>query len=405
MKIRAITAFIQLASPTDAAAIARAADFLHTAKPQFETAGFEVQTLRLALPPLTETLSETSPAAIAAFGQWLERETRRHGIEYVSAGAIIADSPTANLRAIAAVPELIAATETVFTSAVVASTANGINLDAIRACAAAVRRIGAQSADGFGNLRFALLANVPAETPFFPGSYHHGGAPAFAIATEAADVAVSALQNADSLADARNSLAEAISRTGEKLAAIADSLAAAHGFAFGGIDFSLAPFPLPKISIGGAMEHLGVDAFGGHGTLFATAFLTRILKEANPRPTGYNGVMLPVLEDSVLAQRAIDGTFGVNDLLLYSAVCGTGLDTIPIPGDSTTDQIAAVMLDVATLSVVLDKPLTARLLPVPGLSAGDVTAFNFEYFANSAILPLKPHGATTIFSNNQHFNF
>ncbi len=405
MKIRAITAFTRLLSPTDDNSIARAAEFLHAAKTQFAADGFEVQTLRLALPPLGETLPDASPAAIAASGQWLQTETRQRGIEYVSAGSIIADTPAADISAISAVPELIAATDTVFTGAVVASTEHGINLDAVRACADAVRRIGAQSADGFGNLRFALLANVPADTPFFPGSYHHGGAPAFAIATEAADMAVAALKNADSLADARKSLADAIARTGEKLAATADSLAAAHGFSFGGIDFSLAPFPLPEISIGAAIEHLGVAAFGGHGTLFVTAFLTRILKEANPRPTGYNGVMLPVLEDPILAQRAIEGTFGVNDLLLYSAVCGTGLDTIPIPGDSTTDQIAAVMLDVATLAVALNKPLTARLLPLPGLSAGDVTTFDFEYFANSAVLPLKSHGAPDIFGKNRFFAF
>ncbi len=405
MKIRAITAFAQPNSPTDNHTIARAAEFLHTAKAHFEADGFEVQTLRLALPPLTETLPEVSPTAIADFGQWLERETHRHGIEYVSAGSIIADAPSADIAAIATVPQLIAATKTVFISTVVASTKRGINLAAIHACADAVQRIGQQSADGFGNLRFAMLANVPADTPFFPGAYHRGGEPAFAIATEAADMAVSALKNANTLTDAQKSLAQAIARIGQTLAHTADRLSAAHEFAFGGIDFSLAPFPLPEISIGAAIEHLGVAAFGGHGSLFATAFLTRTLKEANPRPTGYNGVMLPVLEDPILAQRAIEGTFSINDLLLYSAVCGTGLDTIPIPGDSTTDQISAVMLDVATLSVALDKPLTARLLPLSGLRAGDVTTFDFEYFANSAVLSLKQHAASDIFKKNRFFTF
>ncbi len=405
MKIRAITAFVRLTSPTDNHTIARTAKFLHTAKQQFEAAGFEVQTVRLALPPLAQTLPEISTAAITAFGQWLQTETRQHGIEYVSAGSIIADTPAANIDTIAAIPALIAATDTVFSSAVVASTENGINLAAIHACAAAVHRIGQQSADGFGNLRFAMLANVPADTPFFPGAYHHGNTPAFAIATEAADVAVAAFKNADSLAGARQSLAATIARTGKALAHIGDTLAAAHGFSFGGIDFSPAPFPLPEISVGAAIEHLGVAAFGGHGSLFATAFLTRILKEANPRPTGYNGVMLPVLEDPILAQRATAGAFGVNDLLLYSAVCGTGLDTVPVPGNSTPDQIAAVMLDVATLSAVLNKPLTVRLLPLPDLQAGDVTTFDFEYFANSAVLPLKPYGAPDIFSKNRFFKF
>jgi len=37
----------------------------------------------------------------------------------------------------------------------------------------------------------------------------------------------------------------------------------------------------------------------------------------------------------------------------------------------------------------LDKPLTARLMPIPGKLAGDMTSFNFEYFANSRVLPVK----------------
>ena len=60
--------------------------------------------------------------------------------------------------------------------------------------------------------------------------------------------------------------------------------------------------------------------------------------------------MLPVLEDYTLAQRAAQGVLSVKDLLLYSAVCGTGLDTVPLPGDSSQEQLSALLLDVAALS-------------------------------------------------------
>jgi len=69
-------------------------------------------------------------------------------------------------------------------------------------------------------------------------------------------------------------------------------------------------------------------------------------------------------------------------------LCGTGLDTIPLPGDATVDQLEAVIMDIAALSVRLDKPLTARLMPIPGLAAGDPTSFEFEYFANSQVMSL-----------------
>ena len=76
--------------------------------------------------------------------------------------------------------------------------------------------------------------------------------------------------------------------------------------------------------------------------------------------------MLPVLEDSTLAARSETGLLSVKDLLMYSSVCGTGLDTVPLPGDITQEMIESLLLDIAALSLRLDKPLTARLMPVPG---------------------------------------
>ena len=50
--------------------------------------------------------------------------------------------------------------------------------------------------NGFANLQFAALANVEAGAPFFPAAYHNSDEPAFAIATESADLAVQAFENA-----------------------------------------------------------------------------------------------------------------------------------------------------------------------------------------------------------------
>jgi uncharacterized protein (UPF0210 family) len=102
---------------------------------------------------------------------------------------------------------------------------------------------------------------------------------------------------------------------------------------------------------------------------------------------GFSGLMLPVLEDSVLGRRVAEGALQISDLLLYSAVCGTGLDCIPLPGDVETDVLAAILLDVAALALRLDKPLTARLMPLPGKAAGDPVTFpDFEYFAPSRVM-------------------
>jgi uncharacterized protein (UPF0210 family) len=75
----------------------------------------------------------------------------------------------------------------------------------------------------------------------------------------------------------------------------------------------------------------------------------------------------------------------VDSLLAYSAVCGTGLDTIPLPGDVSTEQMERMFADVASLASKWNKPLSARLQPVPGKKAGDMTEFQDPYLFNTTI--------------------
>jgi hypothetical protein len=161
---------------------------------------------------------------------------------------------------------------------------------------------------------------------------------------------------------------------------------------FGGLDFSLAPYPVPEESLGGALEALGAR-FGGQGLVVSASLVMSAIEAADFPRTGFSGLMLPILEDSVLASRTAEGRLTLNDLLLLSAVCGTGLDCIPLPGDVGTAAIRDILLDVAVLALRLNKPLTARLMPFPGKKAGDSLQFDFEYFADSRVLPAPPTAA------------
>ena len=98
--------------------------------------------------------------------------------------------------------------------------------------------------------------------------------------------------------------------------------------------------------------------------------------------------MVPVLEDNLLAKRWAEGTFTIDSVLAYSAVCGTGLDTIPLPGDVSLDQMERILSDVASLAVKWNKPLSARLQPIAGKKAGEQTAFDNPSLTNSTIRPL-----------------
>jgi uncharacterized protein (UPF0210 family) len=73
-------------------------------------------------------------------------------------------------------------------------------------------------------------------------------------------------------------------------------------------------------------------------------------------------------------------------------VCGCGLDTIPLPGEVSQESLSALLIDLGALALRHNKPLTARLMPIPRKSAGDPIHFDFPYFADSRVmeLPAKP---------------
>ena len=98
--------------------------------------------------------------------------------------------------------------------------------------------------------------------------------------------------------------------------------------------------------------------------------------------------MLPVCEDRRLAELANEDGIDTTRLLGISSVCGVGLDTIPIPGDSTVDQIMSLILDVSSLAYRYEKSLSCRLLLCPGLNVGDTTNLNSPYMCECKIFRL-----------------
>jgi uncharacterized protein (UPF0210 family) len=215
-------------------------------------------------------------------------------------------------------------------------------------------------------------------------------------------VVVDALRGPGGMAEIEDRLVRGLEQAAAPIEQVADALAARYEYPFVGVDLSPAPFPSDDVSIGGAIELAGIDRFGGPGSLYIAAMITRAIRRTRLPRSGFSGLMLPVLEDSVLARRAAERPSSLHELLLYSAVCGTGLDTVPLPEDVSEAELTGIYLDVAALSVALNgKPLTARLLPVPGAHAGDPTAYTFDYFANSRVLPAAGAGAAGIVARGQ----
>jgi len=399
MKIRSITYFMNVGWPLKEDRIQEAGIFLSTARSAFEGAGYEVQSTRIASVPFTNLLGADAISLTPRFAQKLSNSIAANGIDYASLGPARPDIP----ESYEMIPDAIAASKNVFFSGLMATAHDGIYLPALRACAEVITRNATISPDGFGNLRFAALANVLPGGPFFPAAYHDADQPTFALALEAADLAVDAFANSKTIEEGRKALINELENHARKLVYAAEPLKFRFSVRFGGIDFSLAPFPAEAQSLGSAFEQFGIPKVGLHGSLAAACILTDAIDRADFPRAGFSGLMMPVLEDATLAKRAAEKVLTVKDLLMYSAVCGSGLDTIPIPGDVTSAQVSALLLDISALALRLHKPLTARLLPIPGKVAGDLTDFHFDYFTNSRVMALEAEPLTKQFAGNETF--
>jgi uncharacterized protein (UPF0210 family) len=385
MKIRSITCFYDPALANARKQLQTQADFLQELESTLKASGFEVQSKRLATSSFTRYPCPQEESDLIKYIKDLEGMARGMGFAYLSCGPAV---PTVS-KSYALVPKILSETRDVFLSAVIADSYK-VYPEAVRETAEIIRATSTISPDGFANLRFAALANVNPGAPFLPAAYHRAGThPAYAMAIECADVVLNGFTGQTSLEQARKVVINELQDSAEKLTELIMSIENYSDFDFLGFDFSPAPFPEDWCSLAGAIEAVGGLQVGQTGSLAAAVVVADMLDRGNWKRSGFNGLMLPVLEDSVLAARADAGELSIKDLLLFSTVCGTGLDTVPLAGDTSADELAALLLDVAAMSVRLGKPLTARLMPLPGQKAGDKTHFDFGFFADSRVMPLN----------------
>ena len=378
-KIRAITAFINLDWRNYQQQIADTLKMLHRAQVTFESRGYQVQTIRIATQPFPQYIQGMNTQQAVAFFKLVDAlaEQQKFAMD-IGPAMLNADDPASQADMLA---EILANSKTLNGSLVVAGD-DGVRWAAIAAAARVMKKLETSTEHSQGNFRFAAIANVPPLSPFFPAAYHTGFGHQFAIALESANVVAAALKDAPDLASARQRLTDALANVAFDVEHHAGRVDQETGWTYMGIDLSPAPSPAKDASIGLAIENLTKQPFGMSGTMTAAATITAAIKDVKVKQTGYTGLMLPVLEDARLAQRWSEGRISVDALLAYSAVCGTGLDTIPLPGDTTADQLSLIVADMASLSVKWHKPLSARLLPVVGKGWGETTEFDSPFLVN-----------------------
>jgi uncharacterized protein (UPF0210 family) len=382
-KVRAITAFIRIDRDHYAEQIQQALAILRQAKAGFEKSGYEVETIRITTQPFPQYIQGLPKRKALEFFKALDDVSRKESFIPNIGPAMVSDED--DPAQVELLSEILATTG-VFASVVVAGE-DGLHWKSIRAAAKLIKYVEDHSPKGLHNFDFAATAMLPPHTPFYPGAYHNGPGHQFSVGLEGGNFVADIFAEAHGdNRQAAGHLTRELSEHARLLEAIAVQVEKDSGWGYVGLDAT--PAPNFDSSIGAAIEKLTGTKFGSSGTLTTAALITQALRSLAVKRAGYSGLMLPVLEDPVLAQRWSEGTYNIDSLLAYSAVCGTGLDTVVLPGEVSQQQLEKIIGDVASLAFKWHKPLTARLIPVPGKKAGEHTEYGGPNLVNTTLQPL-----------------
>jgi len=380
-KVRAITAFVRLDAKNYQHQLAEALTVLHKTEAEFKSQGYEVETIRFTTQPLADLTTGLSEDQALAFLGQLDQLAVKEKVAANIGPAMLHDTDdpkTMHLleRALSTLPHLNA-------SAIIADD-SGIHWKTISRTSELVQYVAAHSPRAQGTFNFTATAMLKPYGPFFPGSWHNGPGGQFSIGFEGANVVRDVFAKDKGNAEAATAdLTAALTIHAKVADAVGNKIAAATHWTYMGLDPT--PAPLGDVSIGAAIEAFTGARFGSSGTLTASRIITAAVKAVPVKQIGYSGLMVPVMEDKHLAQRWAESAYNIDDLLAYSSVCGTGLDTIPLPGDVTLDQLNRIFSDVASLAVKWNKPLSARLQPIPGKKPGDRTDYDDPFLFNTII--------------------
>jgi uncharacterized protein (UPF0210 family) len=384
-KVRAVTGFITIDAKSYPSQFEEAAKFLSQVRETIQAAGYEVQGIRITTQPFPDYTHGLSRAeALKVLRGISELAGKEHFS--VSIGPAMSKDTDSTEPVEILIDELSTPGNRV-SGTIVTAGEDGIHWNAIRQAAHLIKTVGERSPHGQGNSSFAAAAMIRAYVPFYPGSWHPTGGPrSFAIGLESANVVMDVFSREHDPRTAGAALTKALAVHARAVEAAAMKAAAGSGWTYAGID----PTPAPRgpVSIGAAIESFTGAPFGSPGSETAAGIITRAVKAVPVKQAGYSGLMLAVLEDDTLLRRWTEGTYGIDSILAYSAVCATGVDTVPLAGDTSEDAIARIIGDVATLAFKWNKPLATRLLPAPGKKVGDMTEFSGIY-ENTIIQPLS----------------
>ena len=349
--------------------------------------GIPIINKRVSVTPVALVAESSASDDYVVFAEQLERAAANIGINFIGGfSALVHKGVTPGDEAlIASIPEALARTERVCASVNVGTTRAGINMDAVQRMGEVVIATARLTAarDGIGCAKLVVFCNAVEDNPFMAGAFHGIGEPdcVVNVGVSGPGVVLRAIE-ASPQADF-GELASTIKRTAFKVTRMGELVGRAAsvklGVPFGIVDLSLAPTPAQGDSVARILEAMGLERVGTHGSTAALALLNDAVKKGGAMASSYvgglSGAFIPVSEDAIMIDAAIDGVITFDKLEAMTCVCSVGLDMIAVPGDTSAATIAAIIADEAAIGMINRKTTAVRLIPAPGKRVGDMVEF------------------------------
>ncbi|MHC4659133.1 MAG: DUF711 family protein [Planctomycetota bacterium] len=349
--------------------------------------GIPITNRRIAVTPaslLLEPLPRRIETAVK-LARALDTAAKEARIDFLGGfGAMVQKGMTAaEKNLINAIPQALSKTQRVCGFLNLASTAAGINMDAVAKFGHTLKELAKRTKNGIGCAKIAVFANVPEDNPFMAGAHHGIGEPDFSLNIGISGPGVVhsvVLQNPDC---DLTQLSEVIKRTVFKITRagelIGREMAQLMKVDFGIVDISLAPTTLAGDSVAEILEAMGVKKMGLPGSTAALALLIDAVKKggamASGNVGGLSGTFIPVSEDAGMIRAVQAGTLNLAKLEALTSVCSVGLDMFAVPGDTPPDVLSAIIADELSIGVINNKTTGVRVIPVPGKKPGDIVHF------------------------------
>ncbi len=341
--------------------------------------GIPIINKRISVTPIAQIAAACESEDYCIIGRALDKAAKNCGVNFIGGfSALVHKGFTdSDLRLINAIPETLSQTELVCSSVNVATTKAGINMDAVALMGRIVKRTGESAA------KLVIFSNAVEDNPFMAGAFHGAGEPECVInvGVSGPGVVYKALQEVrgksfDVVAETVKRTAFRITRMGQLVARVASEKLRVP---FGVVDLSLAPTPAVGDSVARILEEMGLETCGTHGTTAALALLNDAVKKGGVMASGHvgglSGAFIPVSEDEGMIESVRKGVLNIEKLEAMTCVCSVGLDMIAVPGDTSSETIAAIIADEAAIGVINNKTTAVRLIAAPGKTAGDTLEF------------------------------